>query len=116
MPGSESGTDSSAPPISEPWADFLISHVRYADGRIDKVLAWTDLGATIAGGRQLHRDTVLDLLHQGSTFLTINRLEADARQWRPEAAVQLIAIDGCEFIRVDANSEHCDHLGELSSF
>lgn len=102
--------------MTDPWADYLISHVRYEDAQIVKVLAWEDRGATITAGRQLARDQVLELLRQGSTLLTINRVAERAGQWRPEAIVRLVRVDGSEYIRTDAVTGQRDHLGQLSEF
>jgi hypothetical protein len=102
--------------MSDRWADYLISHVRYADGRIAKVLAWSDLGAMIGHGRQMDRHRMLELLRQGTTFVTITRVDADALHWRQAEEVRLVKVDGDEFIRVGPRPGQGDHLGELSRF
>lgn len=102
--------------MNDRWADCLISHVRYDDARIVKVLAWEDHGSSIAGGRQLTRDQVLELLREGNTVLTISRLERQGPHWRPEAFVHLVSVDGSDYIRTDAVADERDHLGELAAF
>lgn len=102
--------------MTDRWADYLISHVRYQDAQVLKVLAWEDQGHAIAGGRQLNRKQVLELLGEGNTVLTIHRVEDDPKSWRPEAFVRIVSVDGTDYIRTDAVAAQQDHLGKLAGF
>lgn len=102
--------------LGERWGDHLISHVRYRGTEIVKVLAWEDQGQQIAGGRQLKRKQVLELLRSGHSIVTISRLEADPRKWRPEATVRLVSVGGRDYIRTDATPTPKDDLGSLAAF
>ena len=96
------------------WADFLISAVRYDEKHthIVKVRTHKDLGEKVEKDfSEELRSTVVSNLKKGKTYMT--SLKNKEGKWNKGAHVEIIKINGEEYIRTDGNQTESDNLGEL---
>ena len=102
--------------MTDKWADYLISQVRYneAETHIVKVVSHTDNGDSVSEGTELARSTVVIRLAEGSTFMTITKNVEG--KWARGAQVRAVTIGGEKYIRTDADSIKKDNLGSLPRF
>lgn len=101
---------------TDKWADWLISAVRYnaAETHIDKVRAHVDTGDSVGSPGEMMRTRVVELLDEGTTFVTI--VKGEDGKWKRGALVQTIKVSGAIYIRTDADSTASDNLGSLPRF
>lgn len=91
--------------MAEKWADYLISAVRYnpAETHIDRVRYAADNGDTIGATSEPSRQSIVQSLENGYSFMTIYKNRNNSTKWSRGAAVRVVAIDGMKFIRTDAD-------------
>jgi hypothetical protein len=101
--------------VSEKWADYLISAVRYdaAAAHIEEVQVRLDEGEKVGGPSTWSRSKVIERLEAGYTVVTIFRSDGS---WQRGAEVRVIRIDDEKFIRTDADRTKEDNLEDLPSF
>jgi hypothetical protein len=102
--------------VAEKWADYLISAVRYnsTETHIDSVRIHVDNGDSVGAGVHESRQTVVNRLGAGYTFMTITA--GDDGKWNKGAKVQTITIDGVKYIKTVADRTTKDNLGALPRF
>jgi len=102
--------------MANKWADYLISAVKYnADhDHIIKVKTHEDKGDKVGSSYEENRETVVANIKKGKTYMTI--LKNKEGKWDRGAPVEIIRINGKEFIRTDKNQTESDNLGELPEF
>ena len=98
------------------WADYGISAVRYNTGRthIEQVKAHVDNGTSIGTGSAYSRAQVVSALKQGKTFVTI--LYNSNQQWTKGQPVQIITVNGAEYLKTTSNGTAADNLESLPEF
>jgi hypothetical protein len=98
------------------WADYGITAVRYnsQETHIDQVKARKSNGETFGQELIYTRQSVIDALKQGYTFVTVNN-GTNGKLTRGED-VRIVKINGVEYIRTDANNIAKDNLGNLPRF
>ncbi len=102
--------------MTDKWADYLISAVRYnaAETHIEKVQVRLDNGEKVGPASEWARSEVITRLEAGNSFVTIV-LGSDGK-WQKGAAVRIVVIHGEKFIRTDADQTKEDNLGDLPRF
>lgn len=97
------------------WADYLISAVRYDANHthIDKVEIREDKGEKIGVPYEETRPAVISNHKKGKTYCTITKGKDG---WNKGAMVEILSVNGKEFIRTDKNQIEADNLGELPEF
>lgn len=101
--------------MSEKWADYLISAVKYNTDHdhIIKVRAHRDLGENVESKyTEEARSSVVSNLKNGKTYCTITKKE----KWVLGEQVKIIKINEKEFIKTYSNNKEEDNLGELPEF
>jgi Protein of unknown function (DUF3892) len=98
------------------WADYLISAVRYnnAESHIDAVQYREDLGEKAGKLLQAARTDIVSMIGEGKSFMTV--MHDDKDELIRGAAVQVIEIDGVEYIKTVADNTKVDNLGDLPRF
>ena len=93
------------------WADYLISAVRYNDDhtRIVQVKQHVDNDKTVGQGEIVSRQTVIDNIESGKTYMTI-------RGGKQGEHVQIKTKGSEKFITTNPNETTKDNLGELPEF
>jgi len=94
------------------WADYLISAVRYDEER-NHITHLKVHSHKESDGVAYLRSTVITLISVGNTF---NTMYKDNGQWKNGARVQVITVDGEDYLRTDSNNIKRDNLGELPEF
>lgn len=102
--------------MTDKWADYLISAVRYnaAETHIDKVQVRQDEGDSVGSPSTVERTTVVSRLEAGYTFVTIVKGAND--KWQRGAKVRIVTVKGKKYIRTDADATEEDNLGSLPRF
>lgn len=98
------------------WADKLIFEVafNYAHTHIDAVRCVDDNGDSVGSAMtQLTRREVIAKIRAGVTFCTIFR---NGSKWNKGAKVEVILIDGEEFIKTVPDNIKKDNLDNLPEF
>ena len=100
----------------EKWADYLISAVRYDSehSHIEKVRVLEDKGDKLGSAFESLRQDVIANIKGGKTYITI--YEGGDNKWNKGEEIQIITVDGTEYIRTDRNQEKSDNLGNLPQF
>jgi len=98
------------------WADFLISKAGYNTDHtsIIKVTTHADNGDSVGSPFEETRQIVVSNIKNGKTYCTI--LKNKEGKWNKGAPVNIINVNGKEFIRTDRNQTESDNLGELPEF
>lgn len=98
------------------WADFGISAVSYNSSHthIDKVRAHPDTGSTIETPSEYSRTEVVAAIEKGVTFITI--FKNHVRKWQKGQPIQIIKINGVEYIKTVDNGNEADNLENLPEF
>ena len=101
--------------MSDKWADYLISAVRYnaAATHIEEVQVRLDEDTKVGGPSTWSRSKVVEKLEAGYTFVTIYRAN---EKWDKGAEVRVIVIDREKFIRTDSDQIKEDNLEDLPTF
>jgi hypothetical protein len=101
--------------MADKWADYLISAVRYNDKDTHIVAVQVDVdGETVGAPTLKSRQEVAALLSKGSTICTI--FKGPNGRWSQGAKVEIVKVDGEEYIRTDADKIKADNLGQLPRF
>jgi len=102
--------------MTDKWADYLISAVRYnaAETHIEKVQVRLDNGDSVGPPSEWTRSEVITRLEAGYSFVTIVLGSND--KWLKGATVRIVVIHGEKFIRTDADRTKEDNLGNLPRF
>jgi hypothetical protein len=102
--------------MAEKWADYLVSKVQYnaADTHIVKVMSHVDNGDTVGTGSEATRETVINRLGNGSTFMSITK--GSDGKWNRGAPIKTVTIGGTKYIKTVADDTKKDNLGSLPRF
>jgi len=98
------------------WADYGISHKRFASGtkHISHLFVHEDTGEAFREGSTWTRQDVITAIEVNQkTFITI--LKRDGK-WTRGASVNVITIEGVKYLRTDRNNTKADNLDELPDF
>ena len=100
----------------EKWADYLISAVRYdsEQSQIEKVRVHEDKGDEVGSAFELSRREVIANIKSKKTYITIYK--GQDNKWKKGEEVQIIVVDGTEYIRTDRNQKKSDNLENLPEF
>lgn len=102
-------------PGRKDWPDYLIFAAKYnAEGNyIELVRIYKNNGTAENCSEIQTRSFVLESLKKGHTFSTILRSESG---WSKGKEIQIVTVDGAEFLRIDRDKAKGDNLGELPKF
>lgn len=100
------------------WADFVITRVRYnaAGTHIDHVEVADDTGDALGAKRSESRSTVIANLKARKSYVTAPPSRTTSGSVEKGAAVEVIVVNGAEYIRTDRNGTARDNLGELPTY
>ena|SRR3990167_989675 len=95
--------------------DFYISKVSYDDQHISEVLVHDvfDDGSFDQNGQSCLRDEVVSSIKGGRIYFTIFK-EDD--EWQIGNRVEIISVNGEEYLRTDPNEAEEDNLVDLPEF
>lgn len=98
------------------WADYLISAVRYSSNHthIDQVKAHEDMGDSVGEGKIYSRQTVVDAINKGTTFVTI--YTNPEGKWNKGQKVFVIIVNGSSYLKTVDNKKEEDNLENLPEF
>jgi hypothetical protein len=98
------------------WADYCISEVRFnaKHTHIDRVRRHPDNGDSLGSASEIARQTVVDDLADGKTYITI--FKDDDGKWKRGKTVFTVKINGVEYIKTVADQTTKDNLDELPEF
>ena len=104
------------------WADYVITAVRYESAdrsregkRIGAVEVRMDLGGRVGYAELWTREQVVDAVnHDHETFITSSM--AANGSWLKGAHVQVVRINGIDYIRIDRTWVMQDDLGGVPEF
>ena len=98
------------------WADYLISAVRYNSEHthVDQVLAHEDTDESVGEGKIYNRQTIVDAIKNGTTFVTIYK--NDQGKWSKGQKVYVINVNGTDYIKTVDNGKEEDNLENLPEF
>jgi Protein of unknown function (DUF3892) len=102
--------------MTDKWADYLISAVRYnvAGIHIEEVEVREDKGDEVGPPSAWKRSEVVSSLEAGNTFVTI--VKDTNGEWDLGAEVGIVTVRGTKYIRTDADATAEDNLGNLPRF
>jgi hypothetical protein len=102
--------------MTETWADYLISAVRYnaAETHIEKVQVREDEGEKVGSPSTWERSKVVSNLEGGNTFVTIT--ESSDGTWQRGAEVRIVTVREVKYIRTNADATEEDNLEDLPRF
>lgn len=98
------------------WADYLISAVRYDPARshIEKIRVHKDKGDVVGSAFESSRREAIANIKSKQTYITIYK--GHDNKWEKGKEVQIIVVDGTEYIRTDRNQKKSDNLENLPEF
>ncbi len=98
------------------WADYGISAVQYntEHKHIVKLRIHEDKGDTIGAPTDYTRQSVIDAIHNGTTFVTI--IKDTSGKWNKGQSVYIIKISGTEYVKTKDNGKESDNLENLPEF
>ncbi|WP_394172382.1 DUF3892 domain-containing protein [Guptibacillus hwajinpoensis] len=101
--------------MSNKWADYLISAVRYHNNEdyIEELAVHVDNGESVGASSSWSRQKVVSSINKGSTFFTIYKQNT---QWTKGAKVEVRIIDSENYLRTDSNRIKKDNLGQLPKY
>ena len=98
------------------WADYVIVAVQYNNNlQIEKVQRCPDLGDKLGDVNIEARERIMAGMQKGVTHVTAYKNEND-NTWRKGDVVDIVNLDGTDFIRTDNNDSKEDNLGNLPRF
>lgn len=102
--------------MTSDWADYLISEVQYdSDNKcIVKVKECTEAGGRVTSSQITARQVVVSRMKSGVTYMTITPHSKEG--WNKGASLQLVEIDGTDFIKTVDDGVKRDNLGDLPRF
>jgi hypothetical protein len=96
------------------WADYLISAIRYENETNNNLFAYLkvhqDNGEEIGAGSTWSRDEVINAMHDGKTFYTIQK--SNTGEWKKGSIVSLITKNG-KTILTDYEYTDLDYLADV---
>lgn len=97
------------------WADYGICRVKYNHGHtaIVEVEVRADNGASIGEPQRFARQSVVDAIERGITFVTIYARDG---QWTRGDDVRVVRVGMEKYLRTDRNSVRADNLGSLPEY
>lgn len=97
------------------WADYIITAVRYNFQRthIESVRVSADLITSLGDAQTYPRETIVNSLIQGTTFATAILVNG---KYQYGAHIEIIRVNGINYIRTDRNATGKDNLGNLPEF
>lgn len=98
------------------WADYCIFQVRYDQHHkhIDCVRAYPDLGDSLGAAVEFLRSQVIAAIKQGTTFITVFQ-DTSGKLARGQV-VQIIRVNGTEYIKTIDNGREEDNLENLPEY
>ncbi len=98
------------------WADYLISAVRYnlTHTHINQIRAHEDTGESVGPAKVYDRQTIVDAINNGTTFVTI--IENGANNWNKGQKVIVIKVKGISYLKTVDNGKEEDNLENLPEF
>ena len=98
------------------WADYLISAVRYntEHSHITHVRAHKDGEDSVAKDETYSRQTIVDAINKGTSFLTI--YANDQGNWNRGQKVYVINVNGRGYLKTADNNKEEDNLENLPEF
>lgn len=98
------------------WADYLISAVRYNSDHthIDQVRAHEDTGDSVGEGKIYDRQTIVDAINDGTTYVTIYK--NNDGKWNKGQKVLVIKVNGTSYLKTVDNGKEEDNLENLPEF
>ncbi len=98
------------------WADYCISHKRMndADTHIVTVYRYKDDGESLSDGRSRTRAEIVKAIKKGVTYVTVTKT-TDGK-WSKGQPVNIVKINGVEYIKTTSNSKAADNLDNLPDF
>jgi hypothetical protein len=98
------------------WADYLISAVRFNQERthINLVRVHEDRDTSTGPAQDISRQEVIKHLKQATTFCTV--FKGSDGNWKKGQLVEIVTIDGVEFIKTLADRIKADNLDNLPEF
>ncbi|KGA36571.1 DUF3892 domain-containing protein [Pectobacterium brasiliense] len=102
--------------MSEKWADYLISKVRYNDKHthIDEVMVHEDKGDKVGSGNSEKRQWIINKLDAGYTFYTI--ITGNDGKWKKGQQVVKDRVNGTDYITTKPNRTEKDNLENLPEY
>lgn len=100
---------------NEKWADYCISDVRFnaRHTHIDQVKVRPDNGQTIGEAEVYSRQTIINSIKNGITFVSIFFRN---NEWHLGRPVFIVTIHGEEFIKTVRDNTKVDNLDDLPEF
>lgn len=97
------------------WADYGICRVKYNRERtaIVEVEARVDNGSSIGEPQRFARQSVVQAVERGTTFVTIYTREG---KWQRGEDVRVFQIGMEKYLRTDRNAVRGDNLGSLPEY
>lgn len=103
--------------MTEKWADYLITGVRYDESScfIEIVETRKDNGKDIGSPKNSEREIILKNKKSGTSYRTSTQIKNDKGEkvWQKGASVEIINVDGIEYLRTDKNKTKKDNLEKL---
>jgi hypothetical protein len=97
------------------WADYGICRVKYNHGHtaIVELEVRADSGTSIGEPQRFARQSIVDAIERGTTFVTIYARDA---QWTRGEDVRVVLIVTEKYLRTDRNALRADNLGSLPEY
>ena len=97
--------------MGEKWADYLVTAVKYGDGRrIERVRQHEDTGGELGEGTVIDRDTLASNIKRGVRYATVFSTKSN---WRLGSAINCFRVGSAVSIRTDLNRVNYDLLAML---
>lgn len=98
------------------WADYLISAVRYNSDHthIDEVKVHEDKDDKVGEAKVYLRQTVVDAINSGTTFVTIYK--GAKGKWNKGQEVFVIKVNGVSYLKTVDNGKEEDNLENLPEY
>jgi hypothetical protein len=98
------------------WADYLISAVRYNQEHthIIQLKAHEDQGDKVGPGKIYERQTIVNAIRGGTTFVTIYKNKEGT--WSKGEDVIIINVNGVDYLKTEDNGKEEDNLENLPEF
>ncbi len=99
------------------WADYCIVGVRYTSDRtqIDTVRMLPDTGSLLNTGLIMARRQIIAGLQRGMTFTTAVP-DPEQMSYAKGQLINIVAVAGVDYVRVDADPIAADELGDVPEF
>jgi hypothetical protein len=93
-----------------------ISAVRFNAARthIDIVLSHPDYGITMGTPSEYTRQNIIRSIKAGIIYVTIHKDSDD--NWRRGAPINIVIINGLEYLKTDSSEDAADEIGRIPEF